>query len=1044
MLAAYGGHLGTVTQLLQHGAGINLMDRNRASALMYAILSKASDDTVFDIIKLLIRSNCELNYCANLSKLLQHLKLDLGEGVEVDDRLYSPIEVAYLLSKTAVFMMLIKAGANTGSFSDSLTPLMLAQRPQDGEQRNRWYLLHCLKKEQQDIKSLVELCRRPAVEFLSRQYKGRSISMPQKIARLPFTERVKSFLNYDDLDEVQSKYNVTLREKQPQKSTSGHSRVPSVTDDKKRLSSSSTQGSTSNLRTSFRRSNTGLNRNSAVRQSLPIGYTNGNSHRASSTPRSTPNRTTTTTPTNTTPGRHSLSFGDSGGSQTLSKPRRTSLNLRDSTSRLSSTSSSRDDPSSPIRHQEVTLTSPRRFAAPSPGGRLNRPSSASTYSSAYSRGGGGHRMGLPSKAGSSNNLELTRNMENRLQQMVTGTTGSGHYGSLKNRKSGRAAEYERLEHAYDQLRSSMIAAGSISDMSSSSSSLCDSGKPRVSKRRGRYGQLDPTQMLMMSSPTPTPQMATSPPASTNGDNEVFLNGNGDLSPRSTSDDSSTHSGTTYRDRVSASSPVESQSSKSSGEEVENKQPVQLPRPAQRYQNLFSTKPTSPHHGSYGHVKKEVAVVSPMSETKPDEWGLKCLKVKTLMGKDVNKLNEAPVIMDEQEKQLLEDIVKQAENNVKKPHTSLPPDERPLRPMSEETKKTIYDKKWARIPNPALSLSGNTTPESPRSPRSRSRQSSESGTPSSGSGLPHKRFTYSTEVDEEALRSSLRTATSPTEKKEVRFSPSAEKLATNARMKEKNGNVSSEVEDDLHLKRWGTMTLDDPEVLDNSENFTSSRSLQTPTGKRVLADRRAGNTSNNLNNNRPVTPTKPLTSPRSTTPVSHPRSYAEVQPKVRSWSGSSSPGHASVNRSYGNNNGQQIANQVYLDENYRNQNGNHARVQPQQQTHAMDNREEGGFFNRGTPQYSSVRVRGTYGQRAAPMVIKDNTASLERSSRKRAGVRSRDAGDVTYSSESPLTSPAEKKEVWFGSRNESPATEVKKNTAGSKIKMAFLRSRSFRH
>ena len=116
MLASFGAHVDTVDILLQFDAKTDLTDRNRASALTYIILSEGKEEDVHSIVKMLIRSNCNINESAKLSNVVKTFNISLGDGMVVEERLYSPLELAFVRGKTAVFMMLLRAGCDITSF----------------------------------------------------------------------------------------------------------------------------------------------------------------------------------------------------------------------------------------------------------------------------------------------------------------------------------------------------------------------------------------------------------------------------------------------------------------------------------------------------------------------------------------------------------------------------------------------------------------------------------------------------------------------------------------------------------------------------------------------------------------------------------------------------------------------------------------------------------------------------------------------------------------------------------------------------------------
>lgn len=116
MLAAFGGHMHTLDILLQYDANTDLTDRNRASALFYSILAETTDTSMQSIVKMLVRSNCNISESAKLDNVVRTFKINLGDGMVLEDRLYSPLEIAFVRGKTAVFMMLLRAGCDIANF----------------------------------------------------------------------------------------------------------------------------------------------------------------------------------------------------------------------------------------------------------------------------------------------------------------------------------------------------------------------------------------------------------------------------------------------------------------------------------------------------------------------------------------------------------------------------------------------------------------------------------------------------------------------------------------------------------------------------------------------------------------------------------------------------------------------------------------------------------------------------------------------------------------------------------------------------------------
>ena len=137
MLASFGAHVDTADILLQYDAKTDLTDRNRASSLTYAILSEGTDANIHTIVKMLIRSNCNINQSAKLTNVVKTFSINLGDGILIEDRLYSPLELAFVRGKTAVFMMLIKAGCDLTTFKCSNESIFKDNKNVKNDLRNR-------------------------------------------------------------------------------------------------------------------------------------------------------------------------------------------------------------------------------------------------------------------------------------------------------------------------------------------------------------------------------------------------------------------------------------------------------------------------------------------------------------------------------------------------------------------------------------------------------------------------------------------------------------------------------------------------------------------------------------------------------------------------------------------------------------------------------------------------------------------------------------------------------------------------------------------
>ena len=223
MLASAGGYVSIVGLLLRYGANPDLMDRQRATALMYTILSTAPDTSCQDIVKILIRANCDLNQSANLRNMALESTILISDNVILEDRLYSPVEAAFLKGRAAIFMMLIRAGSEVVTFQCDKVQSMTEFKNLGADLKQRWYLLRCLQRERGRVKTLKQLCRRPLLLRLSR---GSKVPIQQKLAKLPVSDQTKAFLNFADLEEIEGSYqSVTFREpkrREPHSRQSGY------------------------------------------------------------------------------------------------------------------------------------------------------------------------------------------------------------------------------------------------------------------------------------------------------------------------------------------------------------------------------------------------------------------------------------------------------------------------------------------------------------------------------------------------------------------------------------------------------------------------------------------------------------------------------------------------------------------------------------------------------------------------------------------------------------------------------------------------------
>lgn len=207
MLAAFGGHVNTVRLLQNSGAYVDLMDRHRCTALMYTILSNAPEPNCREIVKMLVRANCNLDQCANLKNLMQESsRVMLPGNVHLEERLYSPMEAAYLKGRTVVVMMLVKVGCDTRSFRCAHAHGLPESRHMGTELRERWQLLRTLQTVRGTIRSLKELCRKPLLAKLASFSDAAPVQ--RQVAKLPVSDHLKAFLNFPDLEQVEHQFGI--------------------------------------------------------------------------------------------------------------------------------------------------------------------------------------------------------------------------------------------------------------------------------------------------------------------------------------------------------------------------------------------------------------------------------------------------------------------------------------------------------------------------------------------------------------------------------------------------------------------------------------------------------------------------------------------------------------------------------------------------------------------------------------------------------------------------------------------------------------------
>ena len=226
MLAAFGGHEAIVSFLLEHGGNAEVMDRHRATALVYAIMSRAADKSINNIVKILVRTGCDLSQRVNLQKFLSGNSLNKDDRRlrNLESRPYPPIEIAFLRGRPLAFLMLLRAGCSLRDFAlDILKQGNDWLSPKRTDFRTVLYLLKNVKTAKKQFPSLKELCRRPAVKL----YKDRFFQA--HVSALHPNNDVLSYLKFDELDGLQKtllKAVAATREQSNNTGTgTGHARI---------------------------------------------------------------------------------------------------------------------------------------------------------------------------------------------------------------------------------------------------------------------------------------------------------------------------------------------------------------------------------------------------------------------------------------------------------------------------------------------------------------------------------------------------------------------------------------------------------------------------------------------------------------------------------------------------------------------------------------------------------------------------------------------------------------------------------------------------
>jgi len=212
MVAAQGGHASTVHCLLELGANPDSVDRHNASSLVYAILSRSSrwsdkrtvgssthlgpsayssQNAIMDIVKALLRFNCNADLACNLYSWNGSNNGRKLLDFEIDnEKMYSPLELTFLIGKPDLFLLLVKSGCNLNGFEmDTIV--------NDYEQYNNnkqvgcmdettlRYLHETIRTYRANIAPLAELCRRPALTYIAQMTSLADIKSLDLISLVP-------------------------------------------------------------------------------------------------------------------------------------------------------------------------------------------------------------------------------------------------------------------------------------------------------------------------------------------------------------------------------------------------------------------------------------------------------------------------------------------------------------------------------------------------------------------------------------------------------------------------------------------------------------------------------------------------------------------------------------------------------------------------------------------------------------------------------------------------------------------------------------------
>ena len=199
MLACNGAHTHIVKLFLSRGAGVNLVDRSHATALVHALLCPAGRDArVTDVVRALICANCDLDQGVHLRRLLEQSEHPLLNQRHIDDRQYSPLEIAYLTGQMKIVAMLLRAGSDANKFRLAGRSVPYAENVVGGrfaaETAPDSPLLVKIEIAKRQTRSLKELCRK---EVLSAFCTG----VAAKVVRLPVSYELLEFLQFADIDD---------------------------------------------------------------------------------------------------------------------------------------------------------------------------------------------------------------------------------------------------------------------------------------------------------------------------------------------------------------------------------------------------------------------------------------------------------------------------------------------------------------------------------------------------------------------------------------------------------------------------------------------------------------------------------------------------------------------------------------------------------------------------------------------------------------------------------------------------------------------------